>query len=245
MSNCPSSSWHFWGLPWPPASCALPIRGCCESLCKSLECGDLVTEKAIFIANPEYWHSYGGPNVGETRATTRVCSGSHSPAFAPHKGEEIRKSVNWPMNPQFASDPFATPSIRLGSASPDRTNGRWLKIPRVLDGEENRSPCGVISAGCEGTASVAAGIRDGDQRCILWLGSAYRWRVVFGGPLKTFSTNIFQQRRGQTEERGLGRAAQTGTRAACAPRVFREGAENGTMGRACSPCRFSLGVRVE
>ena len=61
---------------------------------------------------------------------------------------------------------------------------------------------------------------------------------------KPRSTHLSPEQARQTGERGFGRADQTGTRAACAPRVFREGAENDTRGRVCSPfCPGDLAIK--
>ena len=49
-------------------------------------------------------------------------------------------------------------------------------------------------------------------------GSARRWRAVFGGPPKIVQPILPPMLPGECAERWFGRAAQTGTRASCAPR---------------------------
>ena len=83
-------------------------------------------------------------------------------------------------------------------------------------------------------------------------GSARRWRAVFGGSPKTSYHSLFRAaKKVRTGTRGIGRAAQSCTRAACAPhfyfgvRVYSDGLSRRDGGAPTAWIRFSRrGVRT-
>ena len=78
--------------------------------------------------------------------------------------------------------------------------------------------CGLRDGGFGGRISVYPEFRSWECSPRRGAGSARRWRAVFGGSPKTSYHSLFCARmRVRTGTRGMGRAAQSGTRAACAP----------------------------